>query len=80
MSRGSPNKHPAKEPGRFHLEERCWIMPMSTHENNIPPRADAPEKETAVQTVRAVISGKRELNVEDFQKVAENFEIPITDA
>jgi len=50
---------------------------MSTHEES---QSGSVEKETAVQTVRAVISGKRELNVEDFQKFAENFDIPVEDA
>ena len=53
---------------------------MSTHERDTNPQSGSTEQENAVQTVRAVISGKRELNVEDFQKVAENFNIPVKDA
>ena len=53
---------------------------MSTHEENTPTQAGSTEKETVLQTVRAVISGKRKLDVDDFQKFAENFDIPVEDA
>jgi hypothetical protein len=53
---------------------------MSIHEKNANHQAGSINKGAAVQTVSAVISGKRELNVEDFQRVAENFGIPVEDA
>lgn len=53
---------------------------MSIHEKNAPHRADSEKTGTAIQTVRTVISGKRELNAEDFQKFAEYFDISTEDA
>jgi hypothetical protein len=53
---------------------------MSTHEKNTIPQSCDGENGTAVQTVRDVIFGNRELNAEDFQKLAEDFDIPVEDA
>ncbi len=53
---------------------------MSIHEKNAHHQAGSEKSGTAVETVRAVISGKRELNSEDFKRFAEYFDIPAEDA
>jgi len=59
---------------------------MSTHEefSNRQTRsaktgAETSESGAAIQTVKAIISGERELNAEDFQEVAEYFDITAED-
>ncbi len=59
---------------------------MSTHEEfsnrqarSVKTGAETSESGAAIQTVKAIISGERELNTEDFQEVAEYFDIPAED-
>lgn len=52
---------------------------MSIHDKTAPHQAGSEKTVTAVQIVKAVISGKRELNVDDFQNFAKHFDIPAED-
>jgi len=56
------------------------MMHMSTHEKNTNHQEGPVNQGTAIQVVSAVVAGKRELNGEDFQKIAEYFDIPAENA
>ncbi len=52
---------------------------MSTHEEFSNRQTRSAKTGAAIQTVKAIISGERELNTEDFQEVAEYFDISAED-